>query len=73
MLYRAIRSYFNSYKEVMKQALTTKNNQSNLSKYVWYIFDPNVAIKVTKIKDVESRIVLNKPFNLWLKFTFLNY
>ncbi|GAB2632154.1 hypothetical protein GCM10027192_02080 [Psychrobacter pocilloporae] len=48
----------------MKQALTTKNNQRNYSKYVWYIFNPNVAIKVTKIKDVESRIVLNKPFDL---------
>ncbi len=39
----------------MKQAITTKNNQRNLSKYVWYIFDPNTAVKVTKIKDVESR------------------
>ena len=48
----------------MKQALTTKNNQSNSSKYVYYIFDPNAAIKVTKIKGFESRIVLNKPFDL---------
>lgn len=48
----------------MKQALTTKNNRSNLSKYVWYFFDPSAAIKVTKIKGIEIRIVLNKPFNL---------
>ena len=39
VLYRAVRSYFNSHKGLMKQALTTKNNQSNYSKYVWRTFN----------------------------------
>ena len=34
----------------MKQALTTKNNRSNLSKYVWRTFDLRTEAKIVSDK-----------------------
>lgn len=38
----------------MKQALTTKNNQRNLSKYVWRTFNLSTEAKIVSDKILKT-------------------
>ena len=55
----------------MKQALTTKNNQSNLSKYVWRTFDLRTEAKIVSDKILNT--ISTKTKEVLAELTFTKY
>lgn len=55
----------------MKQALTTKNNQRNLSKYVWRTF--NLSTEAEIVSDKILKTMPTKTEKVLAKLTFAKY
>ena len=55
----------------MKQALTTKNNQRNLSKYVWRTFDLRTEAKIVSDNILKTISIKNKE--VLAELTFAKY
>lgn len=55
----------------MKQALTTKNNQRNLSKYVWLTFNLSTEAKI--VSDKILKTISTKTDKVLAKLAFAKY